>query len=222
MIKKYEITGFEKISKINEPITKFGGQPAWIDEEQWPVSMGWEERKMMFVGQIALERGMLGNEKDLLVSFFMTHPESYEDNFFDPDVTEWDGGESAVIIQDLENKHITDLNFTDGPTLFDENNKKYEYVPILKKGFDPEFLTNEEYRRLGSEQQKEYFDSVDSNKIGGTPNFFREDAFPEGEWILLLQLKCNFLPFVLRVGSMPILYIFISKDFKKGGMLIQD
>lgn len=223
MIKKYDIVGFKKVEeKINKPITKFGGTPIWIREEKWPTSMGWENRKMMFVGQIAIEKGELENEKDLVVYIFMTHPENNEDSFFDPDVTEWDGGENAVIIQSFENVYTNITNFGEGPTLFDQENGRYEYVPILKEGYDPEFLTNEEYRKLDSEKRKEYYDSIDKNKIGGTPNFFREDAFPEGEWILLLQLKCNFLPFVLRVGSMPILYVFISKDFQRAGLLIQD
>lgn len=97
-----------------------------------------------------------------------------------------------------------------------------EYVPILEEGFDVDYLTNEEFRKLTNEQQKEYFTLIDKNKIGGTPNFFRRDAWPEGEWILLLQLKCNFLPFILRLGSMPVLYVFISKDFTRAGLFIQN
>lgn len=223
MIAKYDIVGFNKMDeKINEPITKFGGQPIWISEEKWPMSMGWKDRKMMFVGQIAIEKGKLGNEKNLVVYIFITHPKSNTDNFFDPDIAEWNGGENAVIIQSFKNNYTKITNYEEGPTLFDEEDQKYEYVPILKEGYDPEFLTNEEYRKLDSVQQEEYFDSIDTNKIGGTPNFFREDAFPEGEWILLLQLKCNFLPFVLRAGSMAVLYVFISKDFQRAGLLIQD
>lgn len=223
MIKKFDIIKINKLEeKVNKPITKFGGQPIWIGKEEWPVSMGWENKKMMFVGQIAIKKGMLGNEKDLMVYIFITHPENYEDDFFDPDIAEWEGGENAVIIQTYEDMTSKIIQTSEGPMLFDKNNERYEYVPILKQGYDPEFLTSEQYRKLDSEQQKKYFDLIDTNKIGGTPNFFREDAFPEGEWILLLQLKCNFLPFVLRVGSMSMLYVFISKDFKRAGLLIQD
>lgn len=221
IIEKYDIIRFVKLEeKIDKPISKFGGQPVWIEEEQWPVSMGWEDKKMMFIGQILVEKGMLGNKEDLMVYIFVTHPESYEDDFFDPDITEWNGGENAVIIQSFENVQ-NNINCQKGPTLFDEDNKQYEYIPILKKGYDPEFLTNSEFRKLNDEQQEEYFNLIDVNKIGGIPNFFREDVFLEGEWMLLLQLKCESLPFVLRAGTMSILYIFISKDFKKAGMLIQ-
>lgn len=223
MIKKYEIVDFEIVKEqIKVPITKFGGQPVWVSGTEWPVSMGWKDRKMMFVGQILLKKNMLGNEKDLVVYIFITHPENPEDNFFDPDVTEWDGGENAVIIQTIENEQFFCGELVEGPTLYNTNNEKFEYLPIIREGEDPDFLTNEDYRELCYEQQEEYFKLIDTNKIGGTPNFFREDAWPEGEWILLMQLKCSFLPFSLRLGSIPVMYVFISKDFKRGGMVIQN
>ena len=54
-MKKYDIVRFQKSeNKITQPITKFGGQPVGIRESQWPVSEGWADRKMMFVGQIFL------------------------------------------------------------------------------------------------------------------------------------------------------------------------
>lgn len=222
MITKYDIIKFNKSGqKVDKPISKFGGQPVWIDGEQWPTSIGWQDRKMMFVGQILIEKGMLGNEMELMVYIFVTHPESYEDDFFDPDMGEWDGGENAVIIQSFENIHYNP-KYQEGPTLFDENNEHYEYIPVLKRGYDPDFITNSEFRKLDYEQQKKYFDAIDTNKIGGTPNFCRNEVFWEDEWILLLQLKCDFLPFVLRGGTMAMLYIFISKDFKRAGMLIQN
>lgn len=222
MIKTYNILSFSKASKkIEEPITKFGGQPIWIGEEQWPVSSGWKNRKMMFVGQIAVTKNMLGNIEGFVAYIFVTHPENCDDLFFDPDVIDWNGGENAVVIQTYENKCVG-RRFSDGPTVFDEKNEQYEYIPILKEGYDPDFLTSDEYRKLNTEQRDKYFNAIDTNKIGGTPNFFREDAWPKGEWILLLQLKCNFLPFVLRLGSMPVMYVFITKDFKRAGLLIQN
>lgn len=54
------------------------------------------------------------------------------------------------------------------------------------------------------------------------PAFFTRDECPEGDWKLLLQLHCNFQPFVIRAGAMPTMFVFISGDFQKGGLLIQD
>lgn len=222
MVKKYDIVGFEKASKrITKPITKFGGQPIGIKESQWPVSQGWDG-KMMFVGQILIEKGMLGNDKDSIAYIFVTHPKSCEDDFFDPDVAEWNGGENAVIIQAIEDIDFENEGCAEGPTVFDENNERFEYIPILKEGSDPEFITSKEYRRLDDAKRDNYFNSIDTDKIGGTPNFFRGDEWPEGEWKLLLQLHCNFLPFVLNLGGgMAILFVFISADHKDAGLLVQ-
>lgn len=221
MVKKYDIIGFEKAEKkITKPITKFGGQPIGLKNSQWPMSSGWEDRKMMFVGQILIEKDMMENSKDFIAYIFVTHPENYDDDFFDPDVTEWDGGENAVIIQPLEDALSENEEDIDGPTVFNCDDEKCEYIPILKEGSDPDFITSDEYRRLDDIQQKKY-NLIDTNKIGGTPYFFRGDTWPEGEWKLFLQLHCNFLPFVLNLGAMPILYVFISDTYEKAGLLVQ-
>lgn len=221
MVKKYDIIEFKKMSKkITKPITKFGGQPIGLEESQWPISEGWHD-KMMFVGQILIEKGMLGNDKDFIAYIFVTHPKSCEDDFFDPDVTEWNGGENAVIIRLIEDINLEDENYTKGPTIFDENNEGFEYIPILEEGSDPEFITSDEYRKFDDAKRDRYFDAIDTDKIGGTPLFFRGDEWPEGKWKLLLQLHCNFLPFVLNLGGMPILYVFVSDDYKDAGLLVQ-
>lgn len=220
MIKKYDIVKFEKAEKkITKPITKFGGQPIGIEESQWPISKSWDDRKMMFVGQILLEKGMLGNNEDFMIYIFVTHPDDYEDDFFDPDVTEWNGGENVVIIQPLEKVYKKEC--PKGPTIFDKNNERFEYIPVLKEGADPEFITSDKYQRLDDCERYRYDQLVDTDKIGGTPNFFRGDEWREGDWKLLLQLHCNFQPFVLNLGAMPVLFVFISGDFKSAGLLVQ-
>mgnify|MGYP001104582902 CR=1 FL=1 len=222
MTKTYEIIDFErrKIGK-KQFITKFGGEPDWIKRADWPLSLGWEERKMMFVGQIFLKKDMLGNDKDLMVYIFMTHPEYFEDDFFDPDITEWEGGENAVIVQTFDGE-CNPIRGDEGPIVFDDKDEHYEYIPILKETVEADFLSDETYHKLSEEQQTKYFNDVDKDKIGGTPAFFRRDEWPEGNWKLLLQVHCNFLPFILRAGAIPTMFVFISEDFKNGGILIQD
>lgn len=173
MIKRYEIVGFnESKRKITEHITKFGGCPIFLHEQQWPISTGWENRKMMFVGQIVIEKGMLGNEKGIIAYIFITHPGSYNDIFFDLDVAEWGGGENKVIIQNFDDLKGAKPYSQEGPTLFNEKDEMCEYVPILEEGFDVDYLTNEEFRKLTNEQQKEYFTLIDKNKIGGHTKLF--------------------------------------------------
>ena len=212
---------FNQLKEINDNlITKFGGQPIGLTEEQWPISEAWDNRKMMFVGQIIIEKNMLGNENELIAYIFITHPESYKDDFFDPDALDWNSGENAVIIQPLE-KTYNKKTILNGPVIFDKDNNRLEYVPILQEGYDPTFISSEEFTKLNRKQQDKYFFEIDTNKIGGTPNFFRGDEWPEGEWLLLLQLKCNSLPFILSFGGMAVLYVFISRDFKRAGLLVQ-
>ena len=120
-------------------------------------------------------------------------------------------------------KKITKLitKFGGQPIGFDSNNGRFEYIPILKEGSDPEFITSSKYQKLDDNERSRYNELVDTDKIGGMPNFFRGDEWPEGEWKLLLQLHCNFQPFVLNLGAMPILFVFISSDFKNAGLLVQ-
>lgn len=106
--------------------------------------------------------------------------------------------------------------------IVDENDEHFEYIPILKETMEADFMAVEDCHQLSHDQQSQYFDEIDKDKIGGTPAFFTRDEWPEGDWKLLLQLHCNFQPFVLRAGAMPTMFVFLSEDCKKGGMLIQD
>lgn len=52
-VKTYEIIDFERrVPDKKEFITKFGGTPDWIKKENCPLSLGWDDRKMTFIGQI--------------------------------------------------------------------------------------------------------------------------------------------------------------------------
>jgi uncharacterized protein YwqG len=62
MISKLIIEEFiEAKGKNKTPVTKFGGQPDWLTEVQWPMSAGWDNRPMMFVAQIALDERLFKN-----------------------------------------------------------------------------------------------------------------------------------------------------------------
>jgi len=50
-MKKFKIDRFTRVSEpVRTLITKFGGQPVWLTEPQWPLSSGWDKRPMMFIG----------------------------------------------------------------------------------------------------------------------------------------------------------------------------
>lgn len=58
---------------VTEYITKFGGQPNWIEKPKWPLSMGWDNRPMMFMAQIALDSSNFGNTTLKMAYIFVTH-----------------------------------------------------------------------------------------------------------------------------------------------------
>ena len=111
----------------------------------------------------------------------------------------------------------------DGPTMFSKANEKQEFTPILELSYDPYFITHEEYVKMDKEEINKYFLECDKDKIGGIPSFFRGDDFPDGEWMLLLQINESTFPLCINLGgNMSKMFVFITKDFKQGGLLIQN
>ena len=225
MTKKINITGFEKIDEQQfGSVTRFGGQPAWIDEPQWPQSSAWG-RPMQFICQIPLFH--LDDDFGGKVAFiFATHPSHAErDQFFDPDVIFLDGGENAVIIQPHGTVSVPTRPDSSGPTLFASDGASIAYSPILEPGNDPGFVSQDAFVALSGDDQKTYCSAVEGSKIGGVPAFFQGDDWPHpGEWRLLLQLEASQhrLPFFLNLGASPVLFAFVSTDGSSGKMLIQD
>lgn len=111
---------------------------------------------------------------------------------------------------------------SEGPSLFDSENSACEFILHFEIGKDPSFLNNIEYLKLSSSKKNAYFNSIDGNKIGGTPNLFQSDYMPEGEWKLLLQLNSSFLPFMLNLGASSTLFALVNSELIQGGLFIQD
>lgn len=224
MIPKMEIEEFIRVSdEIKEYVTKFGGQPVWLTEPQWPISSGWDNRPMMFVAQIALDKKLFGNTEDKMAYIFITHAESSEDDFFDPDIIYPDEGENAVIIQPGGKIFLETKKLEKGPTLFDSSGFAYEGYVKFNYSEDPKFIDCNKFRKLSEDEKNAYCSSIEGNKIGGVPYFFQGDEWPEdGRWKLLMQLNSNFLPFYLNLGAEPTAFAFISDDLKNGKLLIQD
>lgn len=226
MIGKMNIKDIIRVNhKIENFITKFGGQPNWICEPQWPMSSAWDNKQMMFLCQILLDGNIFGCKTNKMAYIFITHAEKPYDDFFDPDIIFEDGGENAIIIQP-DGEILPDLqikNISTGPTIFDNNGISFEGYPNLEFSFDPEFINENNYRQLSKHDQNIYFEKIDGNKIGGVPCFFEGDEFPNNNinWKLLLQLNSNFLPFYLNLGASPTVFAFISEDLKCGRLLIQ-
>lgn len=226
MVKKANIIDIIRVNdKIENFTTKFGGQPDWICEPQWPMSSSWDNRPMMFLCQIVVDENLFASNTKKMAYIFITHGEKPYDDFFDPDIIFADGGENAIIIQP-DGEIVPDLqikNMVTGPTIFDDTGVSFEGYPNLEISSDPAFINENDYKKLSEYDQNIYFEKTDGNKIGGVPCFFEGDQFPDSDvdWKLLLQLNSNFLPFYLNLGASPTIFAFVSEDLKHGRLLIQ-
>jgi len=222
MVKKYQITSFSRLEeKPAKPVTKFGGQPDWLEEPQWPVSKHYKDRLMTFIGQIVLDKGMLGNDEDKIAYIFLTHPENIDEDIYAPNIDEWDNNESAVIIQPGGKTACPTKNVKQGPCLFDEGGNHYEYLPELAEGYDPDYIDSGDFQEMEEPDKDKYLEQIQGNKIGGIPFFFRGDERPDGDWKLLLQMSGEEVPFILALDDMGTLFAFVSSDFKQGGLFVQ-
>lgn len=195
-------------------MTKFGGQPVWLSDPEWPLSKQTGE-PMRFICQIALNPEIFGGPPGRMAYLFMTDGEDFVDGTYEPD-----GGENAVIIQPNGNNVATKSQAT-GPTL---------YVMKEMAGHDLlqpvpcEFAVTS---IAGADPEKEIQDGDDGAalseiKIGGTPAFLQGEEYPAGgEWRLLLQLDSASVPFYVNFGDAGVGYAFLSEDGRSGRFLWQ-
>lgn len=211
---------------IIDVVTKFGGQPNWLEEPQWPISSELDS-PMRFICQIKLTDDLFPGCGGKMAYIFMTEDEEYVDGTWEPD-----GGENAVIIQPDGKPKVTVRNIATGPTLqnYVEVKGKDRLQPTdvelsvaLTVSEDPEFIPETARFDLPDEECEKYCNSLEGNKIGGTPGFLQGDEFPgeKSEWSLLLQLDSCGVPFNINFGDSGISYAFINKDGTSGKFLWQ-
>jgi hypothetical protein len=95
LVGKYDIEFIEADAPIADPVTKFGGQPVWLESAEWPLSkeLG---RQMQLVCQIALDPDVFGVSPGRMAYLFITggSEDEWVDGTYDPN-----SGENAVIVQ---------------------------------------------------------------------------------------------------------------------------
>ncbi|MFK7787957.1 MAG: DUF1963 domain-containing protein [Phycisphaeraceae bacterium] len=227
MTQRQTIAEFKAASTpITEPISKFGGQPVWIEDPAWPISESWD-RPMQFLAQIAIPPSLSTESK--MAYIFVTHqrPNERDDKnwFFDPDACFSGAGENAVIIQPGGQDAVPTRTQATGPTTYLEDGSDCEFTIDLVQTTDPAFLSGDDYQKAPQTERDTYFDTVSGNKIGGVPAFFQGDDWPGEDpdnWDLLVQIDANTLPFHLNLGASPICFVFISKDHTEGRFFCQD
>ena len=213
-MRKYTVSFHPASAPITEPVTKFGGQPVWIAEPEWPLSEETGE-PMRFICQVALYPEIFGEVKGKMAYVFMTDGEDYVDGTWEPE-----GGENAVIVQP-NGANVATKPLVTGPSLYEmreqEGEELLQPVPCefsvdLELGGDPE-------RGLEDDSDGAAYEEI---KIGGTPIFLQGEEYPEGDgWLLLLQLDSASVPFYVNFGDAGLGYAFISEDGSKGRFLWQ-
>jgi hypothetical protein len=221
LVPKYEIEFVEADAPITEPVTKFGGQPVWIGEPEWPLSCSTGEQ-MQFVCQIALDPEVFGGPPGRMPCVFVTgeSEDQWVDGTFAPD-----GGENAVIIQSGGKNDAELVPESEGPALYKfmggrdwrEGAVACEYAVTLTPCMDPDYASEDERFEWSEAEFDAYEEPLDGNKVAGTPVFIQADEFPEaGPWRLLLQLDSTTVPFHVNFGDAGIGYAYISEDGKSG------
>ena len=214
---------------ISDAVTKFGGQPVWLSEPQWPLSRELGV-PMRFIGQIAIPTDLFPNGEGKIAYIFMTDVEEYVDGTWEPD-----GGENAVIIQPAENVEPPNVKVTPeskGPTaqryvskLFSKKlkAKDVELLVDLSDIEEPEFIADAEKSSLNEDQVEGYWNQIQGNKIGGAPAFIQHDEYPDDQtrWQMLLQLDSRDVPFHLNFGDAGVGHVFVDEQVSKARLLWQ-
>lgn len=183
-----EFVTFENNTNLQ---TKFGGQPDWIDEPQWPISKELGQ-PMRFIGQVNLGEAFPEYDGKLAYIFMTEHYEEYVDGTWEPD-----GGENAIIIQPHGDTTTYVQAIKNGPSREEfgikvvEKEIEDDELEGCRIGGSPEFMQGEEYPE------------------------------PKEEWVFLAQLDSCTLPFEVNFGDAGIGYAFINKSATKGKFLWQ-
>ena len=200
--KTHHIKFKKAIAAIAEPVTKFGGQPVWLDSPQWPVSKS-TGKPMQFIGQIEINETLYGPSIAKMAYIFYAGEET--------ESWEMDSGDNAIILQPGKAK-VASLPLFEGPTVTGINKEPCEYSVLLHSHEDSQFIPEFEQRTWEEMEGLQYEKVNYKTKLGGTPYFIKADNFPvPGRWQLLLQLKGHDLPFDVDF-SLGCAYVFINTD----------
>jgi len=236
MPRKATIAYREVMSPITAWVTKFGGQPVWVEEPCWPLSRE-HGTPMQFVCQVALAADLFGGLEARMAYLFVT--DDFEHGYV-ADIGDQESGENAVILQPGGNWNGPTASLREGPSLYRRTwtgvNVDYdtgagwertpcEFAVDLRPGDDPEVGAWDHVDPDDTPAWDAYMDALFEDKIGGTPvptGNWTKLPDPQ-DWRLLLQLntKDNEAgdPFFLNLASDGVGYAFISQDGNRGTFL---
>lgn len=209
MTEAFYITRFLPVSSPElRAVTKFGGQPLWMAETDWPVSMA-TGKPLRFIGQVDLDTPPfeLGRMAYLFVEIYDAELDKYfEDNW-------------KVVLQE---KTGTGLMSPQGPSVSDS-----EWHIEGNSVAEPDWLELENQGTELVEQEnwvgyEDFITKYGVAKIGGAP-VNPDDIYdleePSSHWQLMLQLpereengKASDLPFYMDYGDGGTGWFLLSND----------
>ena len=185
----------EAAEPVQEPITKFGGQPVWIDEPAWPLSAEFG-RPMRFLGQIRMP-----GDQVRLAYLFITE-EFDEDDVVD--TFEPRGGENAFFAQPGAPADCYQVaGIRKGPTFGPDHTAELAPHPDA-----------------GGEDDVDDF----ASRLWGVPRWLQGEEVPDdpGTWRFVLQLdSTEDLPFDVNFGDGGVGYAFLDEKTGQGRFLWQ-
>jgi len=224
MLRSYSLSFKPSGAPCKDAVTKFGGQPVWLQEPQWPLSASTGEQ-MKFICQIVLYPEIFGQVSGRMAYLFMTDLEQQVVPAWDPDA-----GENAVIIQPSARPlRVKTTAAETGPTLYEYveipgddmlHPRSCEFLVDVIRRTDPPFINETNRGALDEQTFARYSKEVEGNKVGGTPGFLQEDAMPPSGH-LLVQIDSAKVPFYINFGDCGVAYAFISPDGTAGRFLFQ-
>lgn len=219
-----------KFQQVNAPVTecisKFGGQPNWLNEPEWPLDK-LKGEKMLFVGQIELNNELFGETTGKMAYIFIDGDEEGQGTW------EPEGGLNAIIVQPGNNDEIATVPDATGPAspmndypvdVEVDPNGLAEFVVVYDYCDEPEYLSEEQIGQLIDDDEQAYdayAGKMEISKIGGNPFFIQSEEIPiEGDWKFLCQLHEEYLPVWVNFGT-GVAYAFIDEEGTYGKFLWQ-
>lgn len=213
-----------KFVQVAEPVTalvtKFGGQPVWLESAAWPVSRS-TGQPMVFVGQIRIP-DFINPHGDLRMAYIFMTLDPDVDNTYDPN-----GGENSVIIQKADFQ-MQPVAAAQGPSLLFANFVSDKVNLLLPCEFlvectlvdDGIYIAEAEFQDLPNDEYERIRDLWSYDKIGGNPHWYQNEEFPYAPAKLLLQLGDDGVPFFVNFGC-GIAYVFTDESVQEAKMLWQ-
>ena len=233
LILKKEFEFIESAQPITDPISKFGGQPVWLNTPHWPLDP-YSMQPMLFMGQVVLD-----------VELFPDAPGLMAYLFFGDALEPIAGSAMAVVLQNAQtaafntqlDAAITLVPQATGPTIFEltedraMEHKTYHlsFCAVKQEAAVP-LQERYVYGDLDYEKGYQFSNSaLAGNKMGGQPMYVEKmdpapAYFSDPTWQHLLQLApkkgyvgdrgTNFYPFHMDLYGFGLVNFFVSKDYK--------